>query len=161
MHHIRKQDWMGCAVAAAAMISDLDYEDVAAHLPDLDPARLRWPRELRALLESVTDTEWRLTQCRRPLRPVREFAFPAWPIAAFIQDDYKYPRFGHWVAVRDEIVHDPGEARVHLASKFPRSDWLVAWTAQPVCPVELARSRVRNRLRRIRNVLRPLAVVDG
>lgn len=157
MQHIRKQDWMGCAIAAAAMISDLDYEQVAAHWPDVDAARLRWPRELRALLESVTDTEWRLTQCWHPLQPVREFAFPAWPLAAFIQDARKHPRFGHWVVVRNEIVHDPGESGVHLASRFPRRDWLVAWTAQPVCPNELVRSRVRNRLRRIRNALRGCA----
>jgi hypothetical protein len=57
MNHIPKQDWMGCAVATAAMLAGRSYKEVAAHWPDLDEARLRFPRELCALLEAVTDRE--------------------------------------------------------------------------------------------------------
>jgi hypothetical protein len=31
---------MGCAIAAAATMSDRSYKEVAAHWPDLSPARL-------------------------------------------------------------------------------------------------------------------------
>ena len=36
MNHIPKQQWMGCAVATAAMLASRSYEEVAAHWPDMD-----------------------------------------------------------------------------------------------------------------------------
>ena len=41
MNHIPKQKWMGCAVATAAMLADRSYEEVSAHWPELDEARMR------------------------------------------------------------------------------------------------------------------------
>jgi hypothetical protein len=52
MKHVPKQQWMGCAVATAAMLADRNYEEVAGHWPELDDARMRSPRELRALAGS-------------------------------------------------------------------------------------------------------------
>jgi hypothetical protein len=160
MKHIRKQQWMGCAVATAAMLAELGYDEVAAHWPDLNAARMRWPRELRALLESVTDTDWRLSQCWYPVQPVREFPFPEWPVAVFIEDSATTPRFGHWIVVREEIVLDPGESGAHTVSRYPRRNWLVTWVAQPARPDELARNQARNRLRVLRAALRLLEVGD-
>ena len=40
MHHVRKEKWLGCAVAAAAMLTDTNYDEVADHWPDLDEANL-------------------------------------------------------------------------------------------------------------------------
>ncbi len=63
MNHIPKKEWMGCAVATAAMLADLSYDEVRAHWPDLNDAQMRWPRDLCALLESVTETSWKLSEC--------------------------------------------------------------------------------------------------
>src|SRR5438874_3164474 len=104
MKHIPKQQLMGCAVASAAMLADVSYEEVAAHWPDLDEARMRWPREFCALVEAVTDSEWHFSPCWHPQLPVRKFPFPKWPVAAFIQDADLRPRFGQWIVVRHEIV---------------------------------------------------------
>src|SRR5438046_7930614 len=114
---------------------------------------MRCPRELRALLESVTDTDWRLAQCWHPVRRVREFPFPQGPVAVFIQDSVTRPRFGQWVVVREEIVLDPGESGAHVLTKYPRRGWLVTWIVQPCQPDDLVESQGRNRLRALRNAL--------
>jgi hypothetical protein len=111
MKHVAKQDWMGCAVATAAMLADCTYEEVAARpsLPDL--ARTRYPNELCALLAGITGSAWRVTAFwfRRPV--LAQFAFPEWPVAVFLEDAPFRPRIGQWVVVKRELVHDPGEWR--------------------------------------------------
>jgi hypothetical protein len=152
MNHIPKQQWMGCAVAAAAMLADRSYEEVAAHWPDLDEARMRSPRELCALLEAVTDTEWFIAPCWYPQPPVYEFTSPSRPVAVWIQDADFRPRFGQWIVINNDVVHDPGERTPHPVSGYPRRDWVVAVVAQPGPPEEFARilDRQRNQERRYR-----------
>jgi hypothetical protein len=153
MNHVPKQQWMGCAVATAAMIADLTYDEVAAHWPDLDEARMRLPHELCALLQGVTDAEWQFSPCWHPQNPVDKFPFPQWPTAAFIHDDALRPRFGLWIVVRGEVVHDPGESTVYTVARYPRRDWVVTVLAEPVRPSELSRSQARKRLQTLRNLL--------
>jgi hypothetical protein len=153
VEHILKQQWMGCAVATAAMLADLSYEEVAGHWPDLDEARTRCPQELCALLEAVTDTEWQFSPCWAPQPPVHQFPVPRWPVAVFIQDADLSPRFGQWIVLKDDLVHDPGEWTTYVATRYPRRDWVVTCVVQPVRPDELARNRARKRAERLRNLL--------
>ena len=159
MKHIRKQQWMGCAIASAAMLAELSYDEVATHWPQLNEAQMRWPRELRALLESVTDTDWQLSQCWHPVQPLREYPLPQWPAALFIEDRAQKPRYGHWIVAKGEIVHDPGESGAYHLKRYLRKDWVVTWIAQPSQPDELTERQARNRLRTVRNALR-LSVCD-
>jgi hypothetical protein len=39
MKHIQKEQWMGCAVATAAMFGDLDYEEISEHRLNPMPVR--------------------------------------------------------------------------------------------------------------------------
>jgi hypothetical protein len=153
MKHVAKQDWMGCAIATAAMLADFTYEEVAARpsLPDL--ARTRYPKELCALLAGVTDSQWRLTTFwfHRPV--LAHFCFPEWPVAVFLQDAPSRPRLGQWVVVKQELVHDPGEWTVHTVRKYPRRDWWIASLAQPRRPASFAADQARRRTDRIRQVL--------
>jgi hypothetical protein len=144
MNHIPKQQWMGCAVATAAMLGARSYEQVAAHWPDLDEARMRSPRELCALLEAVTDREWYLAPCWDTPRVV-DFLPPQWPVAAWIQAAVFRPCFGQWIVIKDKVVHDPGESTESLVTSYPRRDWVVTMVAQPVPPEELVRIRDRKR----------------
>lgn len=153
MKHVRKQDWMGCAVATAAMLADLSYEEVAAwpSLPSL--ARTRWPQEMCTLLESVTECKWRVTTLwsRRPM--LAHFSFPEWPVAVFLQDAPFYPRRGQWVVVKRNLVHDPGENTVHMANKYPRREWRIASLAEPQQPVAFVEDQARRCINRIHQVL--------
>jgi hypothetical protein len=145
MNHIPKQQWMGCAVATAAMLADRSYEEVAAHWPDLDEARMRSPRELCVLLEAVTDTEWYLSPCWHPQPRVREFVPPPWSVAVWIQDAAFHPHFGQWIVIKDEFVYDPGEWTEHSVRSYPRRDWVVTLVAQPMPSEEFVRIRDRKR----------------
>jgi hypothetical protein len=160
MKHIPKQEWMGCAVASAAMVADLTYDEVSAHWPDLKAARLRGAKDFCDLLESVTETRWQLSQCWRPAQAVHKFPFPDWPVAVFINDAALRPRFGQWIVVRGEIVHDPGLSSAHIVSGYPFRNWVVTWITEPVQPEELARYQVRNRRRAVRDAFRPLLMAD-
>jgi hypothetical protein len=153
MKHVAKKDWMGCAVATAAMLADLTYEEVAARpsLPDL--ARTRYPKELCALLAAVTGSKWRITTFwfRRPV--LAHFSFPEWPVAVFLQDAPYRPRLGQWVVVNRDIVHDPGEWTVYTVRKYPRHDWRIVSLAQPRRPATFASDQARRRLDKCRQLL--------
>jgi hypothetical protein len=146
---------MGCAVASAAMLGDLSYEEVAAHWPDLDEARMRCPQELCFLLEAVTETEWQFSPCWHPQQPIHTFPFPPWPVAVFIQDSGLCPRFGQWIVLKDELVHDPGAWTACVATRYSRRDWVVTCVAKPVRPDDLARTRARKRRETLRDILQP------
>jgi len=147
MKHVPKRQWMGCAVATAAILAGRRYEEVAAHWPELDEARMRSPRELCALLEAVTDREWYLAPCWNKPR-VHEFSPPQWPVAVWIQDALFHAQFGQWIVIKDKVVYDPGEWTESLMSNYPRHDWVVTMVAQPVPPEEFVRIRDRKRVQR-------------
>jgi hypothetical protein len=153
MKHVVKEQWMGCAVASAAMLADLTYEDIAARTPALDAARLRWPHELCALLGGVTGARWRYTACWSPRPELCRFAAPLWPVAAFVQDAPSRPRLGQWVVIHGEIVHDPESRSAQHMSRYPRRNWRIAWVAQPVRPAEFAECQAQRHLEKLRTVL--------
>jgi hypothetical protein len=143
MKHVPKQQWMGCAVATAAMLSDRSYEEVAAHWFDLDEALTRSPREMCALLEAVTEMPWYLFPCWHPRPRIREFVPPRWAVAVWIEDAPFHPQFGQWIVIKDAIVYDPGQRTEYPVSSYPLREWLVAVVAQPIVPEEVARIRDR------------------
>ena len=144
MNHIPKEQWMGCAVATAAMLAGRRYEEVAAHWPALNEASMRSPGALRSLLEAVTDQEWYLAPRWNKPR-VSEFLPPPWPVAAWIQDARFRPQFGQWIVIKDKVVHDPGEWAASDVSNYLRREWVVTLVAQPVPPEEFVRIRDRKR----------------
>jgi hypothetical protein len=157
MMHVPKQEWMGCAVATAAMLANRPYEDTASHWPDFSDAQLRWPKNLHALLESMTEIDWRLVQCKKPLQPICLISFPDWPVAVMIEEPPPRGRCAQWIVVRNEIVHDPGEKGAEIIRRYRLRHWLVTWIAQPIHPVALIQSQARNRMDTFQNALRPLS----
>jgi hypothetical protein len=153
MKHIPKRQWLGCAVATAAMLGDLDYEEVARHWPELNEARTRFPAELRDLLESVTDIPWKFSPCWHPQKSVAEFPFTARPVAAWIQDSPTRCRHAQWIVARGEIIHDPGLPFPEIVTRYPLRDWVVTGVIQPVRPDELDRGRFQKRMERLRGML--------
>lgn len=144
MNHIPKRQWMGCAVATAAMLADRSYEEVMAHWPDMDEAHMRSPRQLCALLEAVTDQEWYLAPCwDQPL--VHAFLPPQRPEAVWIQDAAFHPQFGQWIVIKDKVVYDPGQWTEQNMSSYPRRDWVATLVAQSEPPEEFIRIRDRKR----------------
>ena len=143
MIHVPKRQWMGCAVATAAMLADRSYEEVAAHWPQLSEARMRKPGELCALLEAVTDVEWQFSPCWHPQPHLYQFTVPPWPVAVFAQDAELHPRFSLWIVLNDAIVHDPAERAAYSMIDYPRREWVVSCVVQPCRPDEFTRGRAR------------------
>ena len=113
------------------MLADRTYEEVATHWPDLDESRMRNPRDLCALLEAVTDIEWRLSPCWYPQPRVDQFVAPKWPVAVWIQDAVFATQFAQWIVINGDTIHDPGEWTAHPVSTYPLCHWLVTLVAQP------------------------------
>lgn len=144
MNHARKKHWMGCAVASAAVLSGRSYDEVFSHWPDLDVAHAREPRELRALLEAVTDREWYLEPCwEKP--ELRDFVPPNWPVAVWIQDAARGAEFGHWIVMNGDVIYDSGEPAECRTGEYARRHWVVTEVAQAVPPKEYRRLRDRSR----------------
>ena len=134
MNHIPKQQWMGCAVATAAMLADRNYEEVATHWPNLDEARMRSPQQLCALLESVTGKDWHLSPVWYPKPRVREFVPPERSVAAWIQDDLFRPQFGQWIVFNGQFIYDPGQRTEHVVENYELRNWYVTMVVQPGLP---------------------------
>ena len=143
---------MGCAVASAAMLAEVSYDEAAAHWPEVSDADLRRPQEFCALLESLTETRWHLSDCWVPCRALSQFEVPDHAVAVFIEND----QFGQWVVLKGELVHDPGAYSPFLISRYPYRDWRVTHVAQPQRPEEVEAFLKQSRLKTLSTALRPL-----
>jgi hypothetical protein len=152
MKHVIKKQWMGCAVASAAMLAEVSYDEAAGHWPKMSDADLRRPQEFCALLESLTETRWHLSHCWFPCRALSQFEVPDHPVAVFIENDH----FGHWVVLKGELVHDPGAYGPFLISRYPYRGWWVTHVAQPQRPEEVEAFLKQSRLKTLTTALRPL-----
>ena len=152
MKHVIKKQWMGCAIASAAMLAEVSYDEAAAHWPDVSDADLRLEKEFCALLESLTETRWHLSHCWCPYRALGQFEVPDHAVAVFIEND----QFGQWVVLKGELVHDPGAHSPFLISRYPYRDWRVTYVAQPQRPEEVEQFLKQSRLKRLSTALRPL-----
>jgi hypothetical protein len=157
MIHVRKRDWMGCAVAAVAVISNRSYAAVANHWPKLDLAWTRTPRGLCALLQAVTEFEWWFFPKWSPQPRVREWRPIAGPVPAFIQDKSRGAKLAQWIVVHEGVVYDSSLQSPHAVGEYVYRDWVVMVAARPGPPEELARARAREPVPRLRTSVR----VDG
>jgi hypothetical protein len=129
MFHAQKQHWMGCAVATAATVSGLTYEEVESLAGTRSLETLRHPYEARWLIQRATHVQWRCRAIVKP-RPLRDISLQPWPAALFLQDE----RHGQWVAAKGNLVHDPELALACAINEYCRRDWLVRHWLEPAAP---------------------------
>jgi hypothetical protein len=122
---------MGCAIASAAMLGGVSYEEAAKRSPYPDAASTRGPHQMHALLEAVTDTEWRLWPAGLPRVRVVDFSSLPWPVAVWIQDAALHSWFGQWIVLDSHIVHDPGEYCAWAWDWYPHRNWFVGRVVEP------------------------------
>jgi hypothetical protein len=151
---------MGCAVASAAMLGEMSYDEALARWPSPNVAWTRDPHNLLALLEIVTETQWQLLSFVVPNVRVNDFASCPWPVGAWIQDAALGNRFGQWIVVDDQIVHDPGEPKAWAKSSYPLGRWFVGKVAQPVRPEALLENQTRRQSERIDRKWRRSAIAS-
>jgi hypothetical protein len=143
---------MGCAIAAAAMLTGRSYREVAEHPWGGDPAVVRYPARLQRLLEVLTRTPWRLVR-PSPEVTVADLDLPDWPVPVFVHDH----RHGQWVVADRGAIHDP-EYRTSLAlAVYPRRLWRVSDILEPADrPRVHVRSRKCDRAALLRQILATL-----
>ena len=116
--------------------------------PDVSPARLRYPRDMYALLEAVTDSPWHLAPCWLPHQRVSEYSPGSVPAVLWIEDRSIHSRFGQWSVLKGATVYDSGERTRQPVTRYRLRDWVVTLVAKPGLPEELIqiRQRRQNRL---------------
>jgi hypothetical protein len=125
---------MGCAVASAAMLGEMSYDEALARWPVPDVAWTRDPQHMLALLQVATETEWELFSANLPTVCVNDLLSYPWPVAAWIQDAAIRARHAQWIVIDDQIIHDPSEHVAWAKRSYPRRDWFIGMIAQPVRP---------------------------
>ena len=155
MRHVPKQQWMGCAVASAAMLGELSYDEAAARWPVPDVAWTRDPQHMLALLQVATETEWELFSANLPTVRVNDFLSYPWPVAAWIVDAAIRARHAQWIVIDDQIIHDPAEHVAWAKRSYPRRDWFIGMIAQPVRPEVVFEMQTRRQADRIAHRWRP------
>ena len=123
---------MGCAIATAATIGGITYEEAESLAGGRTPMQLRFPRETKRLLEKITQSRWRWHRIWRPRR-LRDIALPTWPVALFLVNK----RFGQWVAAKGRLVHDPEFAFACGVDEYCRGEWFVTRRLEPADPSKL------------------------
>jgi hypothetical protein len=126
MRHVPKQDFMGCAIAAAAMLTGRSYSEVAAHPRGSDPADARIPDRFRRLMEALTYRAWQVTALA-PEPAVAALDVPEWPVPVFIHN----PLFAHWIVVDGQTVHDPGDWSAVPMRRYARRQWRASHVLEP------------------------------
>jgi hypothetical protein len=148
MFHVPKKNFMGCAIATAAMMSQMSYEEVAAKCGGASPADLRWAKKLRKLLEVVTETKWVIGFHLWPF-PVKSLSWPEWPVALFIQDSQWWCRFGQWIVVKGGLIYDPAYPKTLPMREYPLRNWFVNHLIKPKQPAQLRKIGQQRRFERV------------
>jgi hypothetical protein len=148
MIHVPKEDFWGCAIATAAMMSQMTYEEAAESRGKASPAALRRAHKLRKFLETLTETKWVIGFHLWP-HPLKNLSPPEWPVALFIQESQWFPRFGQWIAVRGKLIYDSAYPKSLVLTEYPLRNWFVRHTIKPKQPAQMKKSVLQRRFERV------------
>jgi hypothetical protein len=148
MFHIPKEEFMGCAIASAAMVADLSYEEAASFCGGASAEELRWVNKFPRFLENVTKIRWVRAG---PLWPclLGKTSFPDFPVAALIRDQQWAPHYGQWIVVKGKLVHDPGLPRAVFMYEYPYKNWYLSEVLRPKKPADLKKRSFAERLDKV------------
>jgi hypothetical protein len=125
--HIHQRHGPDCAIAAAATIAGVSYEEAASAAFSLRESGLKGMRrqEMIKLLERLTDMPWRLkdlTGLRQPR--LGQMKFPDELVVAGIIHPWFFWR-RHALAARGRVVYDGSLDRPTSPQDHPYSQWYV------------------------------------
>lgn len=123
--HVHQRGERDCGIAVAAILAGVSYDVSRERCGNDCHARGLSTAEMREHLESLTAAKWTLRRKRQALAHV------AAPIACvLIRADGE--SFGHWVAIKAGVVHDPEFWNGCPEPVYPRRDWPAIYTIAPV-----------------------------
>jgi len=120
MRHVRQQNEIDCGLAAAAMLSDRDYEDADANDPNpYSPVGFTLDEMLQLLAALNKPARASRMQYGKPLS---EATLPG-VCAIIIQQPGK--QWGHWIVLDGDQVGDPEYPTYVSLSEYRRRSWRV------------------------------------
>jgi hypothetical protein len=124
VHQRRGSD---CAIAAAATITGVRYEEAASAAFSLREEGLGGirPHQMNQLLERLTDVPWRTEWLFRSRVRLRAMKFPHELVLAFISEPW-FGRRRHAIVVRDRVIFDGSLEHPISPEDHPCSKWFVS-----------------------------------
>ena len=148
MLHVSQKNGTDCGIATAAMIAGVTYEEASSKCASssFTTQGLEFA-EMRHLLERITRIRWRI-KWQWWIRPLSYFQLLDEPAAILLQGDH----YGHWVAGKGGIIHDPAFASAFTLGRYPRRQWKVVLQVKPIKAGELLIHHRRRRLQIIQEL---------
>ncbi len=122
--HVTQRHGPDCAIAAAATITGVSYEEAAdaAFTLRVDGLGGMRPDKIVSLLQRLTDVPWRLERCRWPRRRLRDTTFPDQLVLATIDGPWGGR---HAIVARGSWAYDGSLGKPVLCRDHPRGAWRV------------------------------------
>ena len=130
--HVVQRQGPDCAIAAAATITGVTYDEaasVAFSLREEGLGGMRAPA-MAELLNRLTDVPWRIQWLARARIPLRHMVFPDQLTAACITSGGLWPN-AHAIVARGPLIYDGSLEEPVSREKHPRKNWYVAWLIEP------------------------------
>ena len=121
-----------CAIAAAATITGVTYEQAASVAFSLREEGLGGirPRAMIELLYRLTDVPWRVQWHFRARIPLQRMVFPDQLTVACITTHGLRPK-AHAIVARGSVIYDGAREQPSSRETHPHKDWYVAWLIEP------------------------------
>jgi hypothetical protein len=130
--HVHQRRGPDCAIAAAATITGVSYDEAASVAFSLREEGLGGMRadNIVKLLERLTDGPWRPEKRIRSRIRLRDMTFPSDLVVACIVDPWLI-RGAHAVVARDRWVYDGSLDAPVSPRDHPRGKWIISWLIVP------------------------------
>jgi hypothetical protein len=131
-NHVLQRHGPDCAIAAAATITGVSYEEAASVAFSLREKGLGGvrPRAMVELLNRLTDAPWRVQWLFRTRTPLAHMVFPEQLTAACIISRGLLPR-AHAIVARGPLIYDGSLDQPVSREQHPCKDWYVNWLIEP------------------------------
>jgi hypothetical protein len=129
--HVQQRWGPDCAIAAAATITCVTYDEAASVAFSLREEGLGGMRaqELKKLLYRLTDAPWRIEWLFRTRVRVSSMVFPERLTMACITSPWR--RQAHAVVARKQVIYDGSLDGPVSTAEHPHKNWYVSWLIVP------------------------------
>jgi hypothetical protein len=114
LSHVAQRGHKDCAIAAAATVAQVTYEEAASQSPPHCLERGTYSNEMLEILRRLTAVKWRI--CFPWWRTVKQLKAYPYPIVLSIRNPDIHAS-GHYIAMDETWVHDPA-SRQRVAKDF-------------------------------------------
>jgi hypothetical protein len=126
--HVLQQRGADCALAAAATITGVTYDEAASEAFSLREEGLGGirPKHMMELLWRLTDSPWRIVWLFRTRVRLSAMVFPDQLVVACITGGGLRPT-AHAIVARERVIYDGSLDEPVTTAEHPSKNWYVSW----------------------------------